>query len=155
MAASESANPERVIYNYRSSTASPMLENQKAIDIGRAMEAAKKELHSRPSVQESANDPGIDEPASISSVESASGVSVNAVSKHRQAKGTRTTPVQSRLCGTSRWSPNIMPRIQVNMQQLWKSILSATSPSLATLTTRNSLTRPIVSVYQALGKWVQ
>ena len=65
---------------------------EKAMDTGRAMEAAKKELHSRPGMQAAVTE------ANSSSLDSASGESVNAVSKYKQARGRRPPPVESGLC---------------------------------------------------------
>ena len=62
------------------------------MDTGRAMEAAKKELHSRPGMQAPVTE------ATISSLDSASGESLNAVSKYKQARGRRPPPVESELC---------------------------------------------------------
>ena len=60
---------------------------EKAIDTGRAIEAAKKELHSRPGT--AASSLALRESVQVSSLESPSSESVNAVSRYKQTRGKR------------------------------------------------------------------
>ncbi len=74
---------------------------EKAINTCRAMEAAKKELRSRPGTTASALDTAVSESVNVVGLDSASSESVNAVSRYKQSKGKKrpvSTPVDSRSC---------------------------------------------------------
>ena len=79
------------------------------MDTGRAMEAAKKELHSRPGMQAPFTE------ANISSLDSASGESLNAVSKYKQARGRRPPPVESVMGVARQNTRRVVSCIQVGV----------------------------------------
>ena len=74
----------------------PNLTLEKAIDTCRAMEAAKKELHSMPGA--SALDTTVGIPVNVASLESPSGESVYAVSRYKQAREDVSTPAELGSC---------------------------------------------------------
>ena len=74
---------------------------EKAIDIGRAMEAAKRELHSRPGTSASALDPISSGSVSVVTHDTAPSESLNAVSRYKQSKGKKghvSKPVELGSC---------------------------------------------------------
>ena len=74
---------------------------EKAIDIGRAMEAAKRELHSRLGTSASALDPISSGSVSVVTHDTAPSESLNAVSRYKQSKGKKghvSKPVELGSC---------------------------------------------------------
>ena len=73
----------------------PNLTLEKAIDTCRAMEAAKKELHSMPGTSASALDTTVGIPVKVASLESTSGESIYTVSRYKQGTKGKRGPVST------------------------------------------------------------
>ena len=102
----------------------------KATDTDWEIEAAKKELHSRPGMSASTLDSALSESVSVVSLESASSESVNVVSRYKQTKGkrmhvsTRRELESCNGCGLTEHPQGCRascPCLQVGLQQLWQS----------------------------------